>query len=755
MGYGANESSSRPLLEKDGFSELAGPQIAQLESRANDSRIGLVIGDAQIEVFTNGPGANRGDANSPNPGKHGKAGGTTDTPVLDKIGRDLTELARTGKLDPVIGREVELERIVQILYRRTKNNPALIGEPGSGKTALAEGLAQLLVSKECPEGLKGMRVVVLEVADLVAGTKFRGEFEERIKAVLGEVQRAGNIILFVDELHTLVGSGGGGGGTMDAANIVKPALARGELHMIGATTLDEYRKYIESDAALARRFIAVMLSQPTLEQVISIAQGIRSKYEDHHHVVITDEALKEAAILTDRYLPDRAQPDKTIDLIDEACARASMLASMPTLEMAEIRKQIAEKSVKIREIERSERGDDARELKEQLRAEIKGLNDKDALLTKERDEHRAAHPIVIGAEEMRQLFSMIRGIPVTTLNRDESLRLLDLETRLHARVIGQDDAVTTVSRAIRRSRTGLKDPKRPIGSFLYQGPTGVGKTELAKALAEELFGDETKMVRIDMSEYMDKFTVSRLIGAPPGFVGYEEGGQLTEQVRQNPYTVVLLDEIEKAHPDVLNILLQVMEDGHLTDGMGRVVRFNNTIIIMTSNLGATTATTESRMGFIRPETQQGVSDEVSKNAAMTAAREFFKPEFLNRVDEQIVFKHLTRIDLNKIIELELNKVRARLESQKFSLSLTDEAKTLIIANGYDPDNGARPLKRAVSRLVVDPLSEAILAGTFAPGARIIGERVGAKIEFSEGTAIESLTDGATAHAADSGMALSS
>ena len=734
MGYGANESF--PLLERieEGFSELSGPNLSELNSVSRASQNDLSFRDATLEPVTNGPGSDRGDGNTGGPAKKASPS-KTETKALDEYGRDLTAMARAGQLDPVIGREAELERIVQILYRRTKNNPALIGDPGAGKTAMAEGIAQLIVSPHCPEGLKDKRVVMISVADLVAGTKFRGEFEERINAIIRDVRRVGNVILFVDELHTLVGAGGAGG-SMDAANIIKPALARGELHLIGATTLEEYRRYIESDKALERRFMPVHLKQPSVAGAIEILEGLRAKYEAHHGVIVSDEAIRAAVELSNRYIPDRSLPDKAIDLMDEGASRLKMSATMPSPEMREIRAKITIKSIEQQQATKAGKDERAGELKD----EIKVLRKLDAQLSEQRAKDLAANPLELTGEAIRELITATTGIPVKTLGRVESNELLDLENRLNARVIGQPEAVEALARAIKRSRSGLKDPKRPIGCFLFQGPTGVGKTHLAKAIAAEVFGDENSMVRIDMSEYMDKFTVSRLIGAPPGYVGHEEGGQLTEQVRRKPYSVVLLDEIEKAHPDVLNILLQVMEDGQLTDAIGRTVRFENTLIIMTSNLGATSRSVESRIGFTRAGTQEMIDERSSINAAVQAAQMFFRPEFLNRVDAQVVFKHLGLDAMVKVIELELSSVRERLEAQKISLHLSDEAKKLIIEQGFDPEYGARPLKRAIRRLVEDPLSEALLAGTFAQDAKVIGERVGDKIEFVEAVPMPSLTN---------------
>lgn len=725
MGQIANSTISPTIPQSDDFQNLSGPtdSISELTEAIG----ALNVADPAIETIKNA-----GAMGSPK--KQVYSDKKPETPYLNEYSRDLTDLAMRGKLDPVIGRDTEIERIVQILHRRTKNNPILIGDPGVGKTASAEGLALFLLSPYCPPALKGMRVMALDVGGLVSGTKLRGEFEERLKRIMKEVKTAGNIILFVDEVHTIVGAGGSAGG-MDVANIIKPALARGELRTIGATTLEEYRKYIESDPALDRRFMPIMLKPPSTETTLDILKGLRQRYEDFHHVQYTDEALEEIVKLSDRYIPDRFQPDKSIDFADEAGSRLKIMMTMPSAEMSKISAEIIAAQIEIRRATRKGNETEALELK----ARVEKLEMQHAELKAALAQERANKPLVVDAQMIQELVTSITGVPVSKVNKTESVKLLDLERLLHEDVIGQDDGVSAVSRSIRRSRTGLSDPKRPLGTFLFLGPTGVGKTHLAKMLAKYLFDDENAVVKIDMSEYMEKFSVSRLIGAPPGYVGHEEGGQLTEQVRRNPYSVVLLDEVEKAHPDVMNLLLQVFEDGQLTDSTGRVVKFNNTLIIMTSNLGATTKTTEKRMGFLHTEGQE-VSDKVSESSALTAAKEFFRPEFLNRVDEQIVFKHLSLSDMARVIEVQLKGTRKLLADQGLSLDLTDEAKKLIIEKGFDADLGARPLKRAIVRLVVDPISEALMQAQFKAGSKIIGERKDDKIEYSEATPMESLSD---------------
>jgi ATP-dependent Clp protease ATP-binding subunit ClpC len=649
--------------------------------------------------------------------------GKSKTPTLDAYGRDLTTLARDNKLDPVIGRASEIERVIQILSRRTKNNPALIGEPGVGKTAIAEGLAQRVIKAEVPEPLRDKRVITLDLAGLVAGTKYRGEFEERMKRVMDEIRgAAGEIILFIDELHTLVGAGAAEG-AIDASNIIKPALARGELQCIGATTLNEFRKYIEKDSALERRFQPVMVGEPSVDETVEILKGLRDRYEAHHKVVITDEALVAAAKLGDRYISDRFLPDKAVDLIDEAASRVRLQATLPPPEIrdveAEIRRVKQEKDsvVKSQEFEKAAQ---IRDREEKLRLEKQRLEQEWA----EKKKADVDKVIKVTEEDVAHIVSSWTKIPVARLAQTESTKLLGMADQLHKRIVGQDAAVNVVTRAIRRSRAGLKNPKRPIGSFIFLGPTGVGKTEVARSLAEYLFDDGESMIRIDMSEYMEKYAVSRLVGAPPGYVGYEEGGQLTEAVRRRPYAVVLLDEIEKAHPDVFNLLLQVLEDGRLTDSQGRVVDFKNVVIIMTSNVGATGMTTTTDIGF-RPTKDTGSSDEQvyekMRNRVMEEVKHTFRPEFINRVDEIVVFHQLTRPQIEEIVGLELEKVIREVKAQEMYLEVTEDAKQLLAKKGWDPQFGARPLRRAIQREVEDELAEEMLRGTFSSGDRILAE----------------------------------
>jgi ATP-dependent Clp protease ATP-binding subunit ClpC len=649
--------------------------------------------------------------------------GKSKTPTLDAYGRDLTSLARENKLDPVIGRASEIERVIQILSRRTKNNPALIGEPGVGKTAIAEGLAQRVIKSEIPEPLREKRVITLDLAGLVAGTKYRGEFEERMKRVMDEIRgAAGEIILFIDELHTLVGAGAAEG-AIDASNIIKPALARGELQCIGATTLNEFRKYIEKDSALERRFQPVMVGEPSVEETVEILKGLRDRYEAHHKVVITDEALVAAARLGDRYISDRFLPDKAVDLVDEAASRVRLQATLPPASIreieAEIRRVKQEKDAVVKSQE-FERAAQIRDREEKLRLEKQRLEQEWA----EKKKAEVDKPIKVTEEDIAYIVSSWTKIPVSRLAQAESTKLLSMADELHQRVIGQDQAVNTVTRAIRRSRAGLKNPKRPIGSFIFLGPTGVGKTEVARSLAEYLFDDAESMIRIDMSEYMEKYAVSRLVGAPPGYVGYEEGGQLTEAVRRRPYSVVLLDEIEKAHPDVFNLLLQVLDDGRLTDSQGRIVDFKNTVIIMTSNVGATGITTTNEIGF-RPQKDSGQTTDQAyermKNKILEEVKHTFRPEFLNRVDEVIVFHQLNREQIAAIVGLELNKVIREVKAQDMHLEVTEDAKVLLAKKGWDPQFGARPLRRAIQREVEDELAEEMIKGHFGFGDHILAE----------------------------------
>lgn len=637
----------------------------------------------------------------------------TNTPILDQFSRDLTALAREGKLDPVIGREKEIERVIQILSRRTKNNPVLIGDPGVGKTAIVEGLAQRIEQNQVPEVLRGKRVVALDMSGMVAGTKYRGEFEERFRRVLDEIRNAGNIILFIDELHTLIGAGAAEG-AIDAANILKPALARGELQTIGATTIDEYRKHIEKDAALERRFQPVMVSEPTVEETIAILKGLRDRYEAHHRVKITDEALEAAAKLSDRYITDRFLPDKAIDLIDEAASRVRLAIYTAPKEVKELEARLEEVQKEKEAAVHAQEFEKAAQLRDEERRIREELEAKKSKWEKEKGMEKST----VTAEDIAYIVSSWTGIPVAKLAQEETERLLHLEEILHQRVIGQDEAVHAVARAIRRARAGLKDPKRPIGSFIFLGPTGVGKTELARALAEALFGDEDAMIRLDMSEYMEKHTVSRLVGAPPGYVGYEEAGQLTEAVRRRPYSVVLFDEIEKAHPEVFNILLQVLEDGRLTDAKGRTVDFRNTVIIMTSNVGASTIKRET-LGFKASAVKVGAeSYEEMKKRIMEELRRTFRPEFLNRIDELIVFHALTVEDIKKIVDLMLKQLNERLKEHNIQVEVTEEAKDILVKEGFDEAYGARPLRRAIQTLIEDQLSEDMLQGKFGPGDRV-------------------------------------
>jgi len=648
--------------------------------------------------------------------------GKSKTPTLDAYGRDLTTLARDNKLDPVIGRANEIERVIQILSRRTKNNPALIGEPGVGKTAIAEGLAQRVIKGEVPEPLRERRVITLDLAGLVAGTKYRGEFEERMKRVMDEIRAAsGEIILFIDELHTLVGAGAAEG-AIDASNIIKPALARGELQCIGATTLNEFRKHIEKDSALERRFQPVMVGEPSVEETVEILKGLRDRYEAHHKVVITDEALVAAAKLSDRYISDRFLPDKAVDLVDEASSRVRLQATLPPPEVREIENQIRkiknekEAVVKSQEFEKAAA---IRDREEKLRIEKSRLEQEWA-----EKKLSADKTLRVTEDDIAHIVSSWTRIPVQKLAQAETAKLLSMKEQLHKRVIGQDEAVEVITRAIRRARAGLKNPKRPIGSFIFLGPTGVGKTEVARSLAEYLFDDAESMIRIDMSEYMEKYAVSRLVGAPPGYVGYEEGGQLTEAVRRRPYCVVLLDEIEKAHPDVFNLLLQVLEDGRLTDSQGRVVDFKNSVIIMTSNVGAAGIQTTQDIGF-RPQRASSEIDDATyqkmKTKVLDEVKHAFRPEFLNRVDEIVVFHQLSRDEIGQIVTLELDKVVREVKAQEMFLEVTEDAKALLARKGWDPQFGARPLRRAIQREVEDELAEELIKGTFTAGDRILAE----------------------------------
>ncbi|MFX4301169.1 ATP-dependent Clp protease ATP-binding subunit [Alicyclobacillus tolerans] len=647
-----------------------------------------------------------GDAADLSSEKENSAG----TPTLDNLARDLTQMARDGKLDPVIGRAEEIERVIQVLSRRTKNNPVLIGEPGVGKTAIAEGLAQRIVLGDIPETLRNKRVMVLDMGTVVAGTKYRGEFEDRLKKIMEEIRQAGNVILFIDELHTLIGAGGAEG-AIDASNILKPALARGELQCIGATTLDEYRKHIEKDAALERRFQPITVDQPTPEEAIQILHGLRDRYEAHHRVKITDEALEAAVRLSDRYITDRFLPDKAIDLIDEAGSRVRLRTHTAPPNLKELEKKLekirGEKDAAV-QAQEFEKAAALRDQEQKLKQELESLKN-------EWQKNQDHHDVKVTADDIAHIVASWTGIPVKQLAQEESDRLMNMENVLHNRVVGQEEAVTAVARAIRRARAGLKDPKRPIGSFIFLGPTGVGKTELARALAESMFGDEDAMIRIDMSEFMERHSTARLVGAPPGYVGFDEGGQLTEKVRRKPYSVVLLDEIEKAHPEVFNILLQVLDDGRLTDGKGRTVDFRNTVIIMTSNVGAESVRKGGTLGF-KPD--RSSEYEGMKNKVMDDLKRSFRPEFLNRIDEIIVFHPLDENQIGHIVDLMVIDLQKRLREQDIEFTLTDEAKAFLAKEGFDPQYGARPLKRAIQRHIEDKLSEALLSGMLKKGQRV-------------------------------------
>ncbi|MBR7041505.1 MAG: ATP-dependent Clp protease ATP-binding subunit [Clostridia bacterium] len=652
-----------------------------------------------------------------------RAQGGGKTPMLDKYARDLVQEALAGKLDPVIGRESEMERIIQILSRRTKNNPVLIGEPGVGKSSIAEGLAQRIAEGCIPEILNGTRIMSLDIPGMLAGAKYRGEFEERVKSMITEVKEAGNIILFIDEMHTMVGAGAGES-SIDAAAIMKPALSNGDIRCIGATTLREYHKYIEKDAALERRFQPVNVGEPGLDESIEILKGLRERYENHHHVKITDDALEAAVRLSDRYISDRFLPDKAIDLVDEAASRVRVRTFLAPPDMLEQQKKLEELDEEIRRAvfdENFERAADLRDSKKNLTNEMEELK-------KDWETRRTQKVETVNEDEITQVVSQWTGIPVSRMTQDEAERLLNMEEILHRRVVGQDEAIKAVSKAVRRARAGLKDPRRPIGSFIFLGPTGVGKTELCKALGEALFGDEDALIRVDMSEYMEKYSVSRLIGSPPGYVGYDEGGQLTERVRRKPYSVLLFDEVEKAHPDVFNILLQVLEDGRLTDGQGRVVDFKNCIIVMTSNAGAHKIGTRRSMGF-GSTTDGEKTYEDMKETLMGEVKKLFRPEFVNRVDEIIVFHALEKEDIDKIALHMMNDVAKRIKERGIELEVTSEAAQVAAKAGYDLQYGARPLRRAIQRLVEDALSEEILSGNIQLGQRVRMLPDGDKLRF--------------------------
>ena len=683
--------------------------------------LGLKLEEVRDEVLNllgagvepdEGGTATAGDKAGPGAAQAGARRAKSKTPALDNFGRDLTELAREGTLDPVIGRVDEIERVIQVLCRRTKNNPVLLGEAGVGKTAIVEGLAQNIISKDVPDILHDRRIVALDLAMMVAGTKYRGQFEERIKAVMNEVRRAKNVILFIDELHTLVGAGGAEG-AIDAANVLKPSLSRGEIQCIGATTLDEYRKYIEKDGALERRFQTIIVNPPSKEQTVEILKGLRDRYEEHHRVKITNEALESATELSNRYITGRVQPDKAIDVIDEAGARIRLKNMTKPPDIASIEVQIERLQTEKDEAVKNADYEKAAELRDQaehLRAEKENLQ-------KEWKEQSKEAAGIVDEEVVAEVVSKMTGVPLTRLEKEEAQRLLELEKELHKRVVSQDEAIVAVSKSIRRARSGMKDPRRPMGSFIFAGPSGVGKTLLSKAIAEFMFGDEEALIQLDMSEYMEKHNVSRLVGAPPGYVGYEEGGQLTEQIRRRPYAVLLLDEIEKAHPDVFNMLLQVMEEGQLTDSFGRRVDFRNTILILTTNIGAELIKTGGGFGFGKSDEE--ATYEKTKELLHKEVERYFRPEFINRLDDIIVFKSLNRENLQTIVDYELRKVRQRLADHNLKLELSDDAKEFLIDKGYNPDFGARPLRRAIEHHVEDPISEEILRGGYKGKAKIV------------------------------------
>lgn len=647
-------------------------------------------------------------------GRNAKKKNTEGTPVLDQYSRDLTQMAKSGALDPVVGREDEIQRVIQIISRRTKNNPCLIGEPGVGKTAIVEGIAARIVTGMVPETVQNKRLVALDLSGLVAGSKYRGEFEERIKKLILEVKKAGNILLFVDELHTIIGAGGAEG-AIDASNILKPALARGEIQMIGATTIDEYRKYIEKDAALERRFQPVTVEEPTEEQAVQILQGLRGMYERHHKVEITDEAVKAAVQLSARYISDRFLPDKAIDLMDEAAAKVRLGSYANVGEISAIKDQIRELE---EQMEQSLQSLDLEEAKKSKAAK-KELEDKLEKLTKKYQRNAQRKTPVVGEEEIAEVVSGWTKIPVQKLTEGEAARLKKLEATLHKRVVGQEDAVSAVAKAVRLGRVGLKDPNRPIGSFLFLGPTGVGKTEISKALAEAVFGSENAMIRVDMSEYMEKHSVSKMIGSPPGYVGHEEGGQLSEKVRRNPYSVILFDEIEKAHPDVFNILLQVLDDGHVTDSQGRKVDFKNCVIIMTSNAGAQSIVEPKKLGFTSVDDEKHNYDKM-KEGVMEEVKRIFRPEFLNRIDETIVFRSLNKEDMKKIVTImSATLVKRCAEQLEIELVIRDSAKEYIVEHAYEPKYGARPLRRKIREEIEDKLAEELLDGKIQKGDKVV------------------------------------
>ncbi|SHG92362.1 ATP-dependent Clp protease ATP-binding subunit ClpC [Thermosyntropha lipolytica DSM 11003] len=712
------------LREEEG---VAGQVLVAMGIRLDEVReqvMQLLGGEAGLNVG-NPPVYHEPVVNQINP-QSIKRKAKSKTPTLDTFGRDLTQDALEGRLDPVIGREKEIERVIQILSRRTKNNPVLIGDPGVGKTAIVEGLAQRIVENKVPEILSDKRVVALDLSAMIAGTKYRGEFEDRLTKIVNEIKSAGDVIVFIDELHTIVGAGAAEG-AIDAANILKPSLARGEFQCIGATTLNEYRKHIEKDAALERRFQPVLVDEPTIEESIEILKGLRDRYEAHHGVKISDEAIEAAVKLSARYITDRFLPDKAIDLIDEGASKLRLANYV-------LPDDLKEKEAKLEEIiKEKEEAINAQEYEKaaQLRDEEQKLRDEIENRRKEWVNERNKELRTLTAEDVAKIVADWTGIPVNKLAEEESERLVKLEEVLHKRVVGQDEAVKAVARAVRRARAGLKNPKRPIGSFIFLGPTGVGKTELARALAEAMFGSEDALIRLDMSEYMEKHAVSRMIGAPPGYVGYEEGGQLTEKVRRKPYSVVLLDEIEKAHPEVFNILLQILEDGRLTDGQGRTVDFRNTIIIMTSNVGAESIRNAKKVGFSKDGDEKENYNKM-KERVMEQLKQTFRPEFLNRIDEIIVFQSLSEEQLKNIIDLLLKEVKDRLAESGYELEVTEGAKEVIMKAGYDPQYGARPLKRAIQRMIEDTVAEEILKKTVVPGDKILVDAEEGEIKVKKG-----------------------
>jgi ATP-dependent Clp protease ATP-binding subunit ClpC len=657
------------------------------------------------------------------------------TPALDEFGRDLTELAQSGKLDPVIGRENEIERVVQILCRRTKNNPVLIGEPGVGKTAIVEGLAQRIMNRDVPPLLFDRRVVALDLGALVAGTKYRGQFEARMKTIMKEIVQAENIIIFIDELHTLVGAGAAEG-SVDASNMLKPALSRGEIQCIGATTLDEYRKYIEKNGALERRFQSIMVDPPSIEESIEILKGLKDRYEAHHYLRIPDASIEQAVKLSARYITDRYLPDKAIDVMDEAGARVRLRKVTPPPMVRELQRKVNEmvrdKKEKI-ENQEFEKAVELRDQEEDIRRQIESLK-------QEWEESQEENELIVSEEDIAYVVSRMTGIPLSKIEEAESRRLLNMEVELHKRLVGQEEAISVVTRAIRRSRAGLKDPRRPVGTFIFLGPTGVGKTELARALAEFLFGDESALIRVDMSEYMERFNVSRLTGAPPGYIGYDEGGQLTEQVRRKPYAVVLLDEIEKAHPDIFHVLLQVMDDGHLTDSYGRKVDFKNVVLIMTSNLSARVIEKNTAIGFQKAG-EEGAFGKLKDNV-MNELKRTFNPEFLNRIDEVVMFHPLTLEHMEQIVDIMLERLNEQMVEQNITLEIEESAKCWLAQQGYDPSYGARPLRRAIRRHIEDPLSEEVLRGEFAGGGVVQIKLAGEELVFvaKQEDTVESLSD---------------